>query len=107
MKDERKRKAMRGRSSYSRSGSGGRGYTSGNGYAGGCSRRGGAMTLNFPMLGVTAVLGVIAWLVGSLIYNALIDVWAAPVVIGLIFTALAVIVLVGILVISSMQGTFE
>ena len=62
---------------------------------------------NFVMIVVTMFLGIGAWLVCLPIYHALIDVWSTPVVIGLLFAILALVVMIGILILSSMQGNFE
>lgn len=62
---------------------------------------------NFPMLLVSLVLGAAAWLIGLLIYNAAVDVWPRPLLIGVLFGSLALLVPLGILIVSNLQSTFE
>lgn len=61
---------------------------------------------NFVMLIASLVLGTVSWILGLLVYNATVDVWPRPLVIGVSFGILALFVLMGVLIVSTIQGTF-
>ncbi len=63
--------------------------------------------LNLAMLIATLVLGAVSWILGLIVYNATVDIWPRPLVIGLAFGILAIIVLFGIYIISNIQGICE
>lgn len=62
---------------------------------------------NLVMLIASLVLGVVSWILGLLVYNATVDVWPRPLVIGVSFGILALVVLVGVFIVSTLQGTFS
>jgi len=62
---------------------------------------------NSLMLIASLVLGAVAWLIGLVIYNAAVDTWSRPLLIGVLFGILALLIPLGILIISSMQGAFQ
>ena len=61
---------------------------------------------NIVMLIASLVLGAVSWILGLLVYNATVDVWPRPLVIGVSFGILALFVLMGVLIVSTIQGTF-
>ena len=62
---------------------------------------------NGGMLIASLITGALSWLVGLVIYNATVDVWPRPLVIGVMFGILAFFVLLSVFVISTIQGAFE
>ena len=62
---------------------------------------------NFPMLFTSLILGGAAWIVDLVIYKLAVDVWPRALLIGVLFGILALIVSIGVLILSNLQGTFE
>lgn len=62
---------------------------------------------NLVMLISSIVLGAGSWIPGLLVYNATVDVWPRPLVIGISFGILAIFVLLGVLIVSNLQGAFS
>lgn len=62
---------------------------------------------NAPMLAFSIVLGVVAWFACAALYNALVDTVSGTLLMGLVFGILALVMAVGVFLISSLSGTFE
>lgn len=63
--------------------------------------------LNVPMLPISLLLGVVAWIICLVLYDALVDIWARPFVIATCFGVLALIVIAGVYITSLAFGTLE
>lgn len=59
------------------------------------------------MLVLSIVLGAAAWFVCAALYGALVDTVSGPILMGLVFGVLALVMAVGVFLISSLSGTFE
>ena len=62
---------------------------------------------NVPMFALTILLGAAAWIICSAVYGALADAAPRPFLIGLVFGIFALVLAVGVFLISSLSGTFE
>lgn len=62
---------------------------------------------NAPMLVFSILIGAVSWLICAAVYHALVDNVPGPLLIGLVFGIFALILAVGVFLISSLSGTFE
>lgn len=61
---------------------------------------------NFVMLITSLVFGAVSWILGLLVYNATVNIWPRPFVIGLSFGIFAFFVLLCVFTVSNLQGAF-
>ncbi len=63
--------------------------------------------MNYILLAVTAGAGVIAWIIGSLVYSGMVDTASRPWLIGLIFLILYIIVVLAVFVYSNITVIYR
>lgn len=66
-----------------------------------------AVSLNALLLVITIIVGIVAWAVGTILYSAGVDIIAMPLLIGIIFVILYLLLAVTIFVYSMSTGLFE
>lgn len=66
-----------------------------------------AVSLNALLLFITIIIGIVAWAVGTILYSAGVDIIAMPLLIGIIFVILYLLLAVTIFVYSMSTGLFE
>ncbi len=64
-------------------------------------------TINSFLIAVTILIGVLAWIVGSLVYTALLDTMVRPLVIGIVFVILYGMLGIAVFSISNLKGYFR
>ena len=96
--------------SYGRNSSSDRsGYSRGSNSSrsGGRSPAGVAVKMNWLFLLITLAAGIVAWLIGTLVYSGMVDTASRPWLIGLIFLILYVIVVLTVFIFSNITAVFR
>lgn len=66
-----------------------------------------AVSLNIFLLLITIIVGIVGWIIGTIIYSSGVNKIAMPLLIGIIFAVLFLLLVITILVYSISSGSFE
>lgn len=71
------------------------------------SRRDISLEFNYIALIITIAIGAAAWLIGSIVYNSIVDSVSRPVLMGIVWAILCLMLFAGVLTYSKISDSYE